>query len=219
MSFKVITPPRLDRPTTDTHSTTRDVKTPKPSKNLSRRDALTIFGGVAFLESLFLPVFLDALLISLVMRGQKIRHVLGAGFVGSVLGTLVWYAAGLWMGQDTLTFATDMFASDSAILARAQDLWATNWWAAVFIAGVTPIPDPLLASLAGMSGKPFGWTLLAIVSSHAVRFLLMGLLVTLATRFAKTRSPKTQTRIATLSMLVVGLSLLGGIFFVASKLW
>lgn len=132
--------------------------------------AAAAFAVAAFLESLFVPFVIDALLLGLVLAGAPLWRLAIVGAVASLAGTLVWYALGMAWGGDGLIFAQQTFGVPDGVAAQAGQLWAENWPVALVTASLTAIPDPLVAAIAGASGVSVVGAVAALAVSHAARF-------------------------------------------------
>lgn len=139
--------------------------------------AAAAFAVAAFLESLFVPFVIDALLLGLVLAGAPLWRLAIVGAVASLAGTLVWYALGAAWGGDGLAFATQTFAVPDAVAAEAGRLWAEHWGLALITASVSAIPDPLLAAIAGASSVPMVGAVGALAVGHALRFAIVASVV------------------------------------------
>jgi membrane protein YqaA with SNARE-associated domain len=169
------------------------------------------FAVAAFLESLFVPFIIDALLLALVLSGAPLWRLVGVGLVASLAGTLVWYVLGAAWGGDGLTFATELFGVTDAVAAEAGRLWSEHWPKALLLTSVTAIPDPLMAAIAGASGVPMWGAVAALTLGHVARFALIGGMVWVGVRFMETAGSVWKRRVAVGALWVgVGFGLLLG---------
>lgn len=167
----------------------------------------TAFSVAALLESLFVPFIIDALLLGLVLRGASLWRMVAYAIPASILGTVIWYGVGIAMGPDALAFVAQTFEVSADVQAAAAARWDDNWALALFTASVTAIPDPLVAAIAGSSGTPALATIGVITASHALRFVVMGLIIAIAAKIARRGERSLQ---AWVSRLSIGASLLIG---------
>lgn len=177
------------------------------ARKLLDRKPATAFAVAALLESLFVPFLIDALLLGLVLRGANLWRMVAYAVPASILGTVLWYALGVALGPEALVFVAHTFDVSPAVQATAAARWEDNWALALFTASVTAIPDPLVAAIAGSSGTPALATLAILTISHALRFIVMGLVIALAARLARRGNRSLQAWVARLSIgasVVVG---------------
>ena len=178
-----------------------------------RRGPVAAFALAAFLESLFLPLFIDALLLALVLRGAPLRRMVMVAIPASALGTLFWYGAGMMMGAQVLTGLSEVFAISPDIQSSASAAWANNWPLAIIAASLSAIPDPLVAALAGIHGAPLLGVIGLILAGHAIRFGLMAVIVAMSAWLARRGGGNVSAWVGRLS-LIVGLGasvILGGL--------
>lgn len=134
--------------------------------------------ATAFVESSFFPIPPDVLLIALAVARPKrsfwYAAICTAGSVaGSFLGYYIGYALFETVGQKILGFygLTDTFQI-------VLDKYRENAWAAIFIAGFTPIPYKVFTIAAGFR-ETIDLTTLALASlvGRSSRFFLVGALL------------------------------------------
>lgn len=141
------------------------------------------WGGVAlfvlaFSESSFFPVPPDVLLIALVLGSRKKAFRYAAlCTAGSVLGGAAGYALGFAaapLGKSVIV----ALAGESAYMRVAEE-YGRNAFAAVAIAGFTPIPYKVFTIAAGIFHEhvPLSTLLLGSLLSRSARFFLVALLL------------------------------------------
>jgi len=134
---------------------------------------------LAFAESSFFPIPPDTLLIALCLGAPR-RSLRFATIctVGSVLGGIAGYGigAGAWQVVDQWFFAyVPGFTPETFEMVRG--LYERYDFAAVFIAGLTPIPYKVFTISGGVFGINFGTFLVASVLSRAMRFFAVAGLI------------------------------------------
>ena len=178
---------------------------PEQANPPSARQITALFASAAFFESLFLPLLLDAVLAAALLKGARLIPLLLAGAAASILGTFVWVLIGAAIPPETVALLVEKMIANPDTAIQIQNLWNDNWHIALFLAGVTPLPDPVFAAWAGASGHSLPMAFILIVASHAVRFCLMGIAAGLFARFAKKRSPRTRNALyAVCGLLILG---------------
>lgn len=134
---------------------------------------------LAFAESSFFPVPPDPLLIALCL-GAATRSLRFATIctVASVLGGVAGYGigAGAWHVVDQWFFAYVPGVTPEAF-EMVRGLYARYDFAAVFIAGLTPIPYKVFTLSAGVFGINFGTFVVASVLSRGLRFFAVAALI------------------------------------------
>jgi membrane protein YqaA with SNARE-associated domain len=131
---------------------------------------------IAFAESSFFPIPPDVLLIAIavVVPKKAFRYALICS-VGSVLGGMFGYFIGLkffdLIGQPIINFygVTNQYE-------HVRQLYEQNAFAAIAIAGFTPIPYKVFTIAAGAFHIPFTTLVLASVLSRSARFFLVAAL-------------------------------------------
>jgi len=128
---------------------------------------------VAFIESSFFPIPPDVLLIALALLipKQSFRYALICS-VGSVLGGMFGYLVGLefyeFLGRPIIEF----YGVQEQYL-HVQRLYSENAFAAIAIAGFTPIPYKVFTITAGAFQVSFTTLVVASAISRPARFFLV----------------------------------------------
>lgn len=121
--------------------------------------------GVAvlmFVENLFPPIpseLVMPLAGYLSAEGQLwLPAVIFAGTIGSVLGALLWYYIGAWIGEDRLRRFSERHGAWLTISPKEVDsagAWFRSYgWRAVFFGRMIPGVRTLISVPAGMAGMP-----------------------------------------------------------------
>jgi len=140
---------------------------------------LTALFLLAFAESSFFPIPPDPLLLALCLGASK-RSLRFAGIatLASVTGGMLGYAigAGAWSVAEPLFFSYVPGVSAEAF-ENVRAFYDRNGFAAVFLAGLTPIPYKVFTLASGVFGINFGVFVLASVLSRGFRFFVLAALV------------------------------------------
>ena len=130
-------------------------------------------------ESSFFPVPPDPLLLALCLgASRKSLRFAGICTLASVLGGMVGYAigAGAWnVTQDW--FFTYVPGVTPEAFQEVRRFYDTNGFAAIFLAGLTPIPYKVFTLASGVFSINFSVFVLASVLSRGLRFFLVAALV------------------------------------------
>jgi len=149
-----------------------------------KRFAVAILFGLAFIESIFFPIPVDALLIAIcVSRPQASFRYSAICTVGSVLGGVVGFGLGSWLWYETGTesfsalarfFLDNVPGFTEQTFGKVQQLYREYDFLAIFAAGFTPLPYKVFTITAGVFEISFPVFVLASVLSRAARFFLVG---------------------------------------------
>jgi membrane protein YqaA with SNARE-associated domain len=134
---------------------------------------------IAFAESSFFPIPPDPLLLALCLGATKrsLRFA-GVATLASVVGGMLGYAigAGAWsVTQDW--FFTYVPGVTPEAFEGVRGFYDRFGFAAVFMAGLTPIPYKVFTLASGVFGINFGVFVLASVLSRGARFTILAALV------------------------------------------
>lgn len=130
-------------------------------------------------ESSFFPLPPDPLLLALCLgASRKSLRFAGVCTLASVLGGMVGYAigAGAWHVAQDWFFAYVPGVTPEAF-EGIRDFYDANGFAAVFLAGLTPIPYKVFTLASGVFGINFGIFVVASILSRGFRFFLIAGLV------------------------------------------
>jgi membrane protein YqaA with SNARE-associated domain len=134
---------------------------------------------ISFAESSFFPLPPDPLLLALCLGAAK-RSLRFAAIAtcASVAGGVLGYGigAGAWTFMEPWFFSYVPGVSQEAF-DTVQAFYTTHGFAAVFLAGLTPIPYKVFTLASGVFGINFGTFVLASIVSRGLRFFLIAWLV------------------------------------------
>ena len=134
------------------------------------RRAVWVLAGLCYLQSLFLPVPPDLLLIPMVLaKRAKAWLFAGIATVSSVGGGLTGYLIGYflydWLGEPLL--ALSGHAGDLETFYEYRDKWGA-WFVAA--GALTPLPYKLVAVASGAANLNIGAFILASLVARGMRF-------------------------------------------------
>lgn len=134
---------------------------------------------IAFAESSFFPIPPDPLLLALCLGASKrsLRFA-GVATIASVVGGMAGYAigAGAWGVAQDWFFAYVPGVTPEAF-EGVRAFYDRHGFAAVFLAGLTPIPYKVFTLASGVFGINFGVFVLASFLSRGLRFFVLAVLV------------------------------------------
>lgn len=134
---------------------------------------------IAFAESSFFPIPPDPLLLALCLgASRRSLRFAGIATLGSVLGGMAGYAIGFgaWGVAQEWFFAYVPGVTPEAF-EGVRVFYDRHGFAAVFMAGLTPIPYKVFTLASGVFGINFGVFVLASVLSRGFRFVVLAGLV------------------------------------------
>jgi membrane protein YqaA with SNARE-associated domain len=136
--------------------------------------ALWALGVISFLESMILPVPVDAVSTPIMLANKgKIWLVVLIAAVTSVLGGIAGFAIGYylyeWAAQPIIEFYAYEEQYKNIALAMQK-----NAWEITIVGGLTPIPYKLVAIAAGGVKIDFMVFLIASILSRGGRFIVIG---------------------------------------------
>jgi membrane protein YqaA with SNARE-associated domain len=134
---------------------------------------------IALAESSFFPLPPDPLLLALCLGARKRSFKFAAvATVASVVGGVIGYGigAGAWSVVDSWFF-TYVPGVSQAAFDSIQAFFTEYGFAAIFMAGLTPIPYKVFTLASGVFGINFGVFVLASILSRGLRFFLIAGLV------------------------------------------
>jgi membrane protein YqaA with SNARE-associated domain len=132
--------------------------------------ALWILGAVSFMESSFLPVPPDIMLIPMSLarpeRAWRFAAVctltsVAGGMLGYYIGAALYDSVGLWLIR-LYGYGDKVEAFRSAYAQYGQ--WI------ILLKGLTPIPYKLITIASGFAGYNFGWFVLLSLLTRGLRF-------------------------------------------------
>ncbi|ACO04923.1 MAG TPA: DedA family protein [Persephonella sp.] len=123
---------------------------------------------ISFTESIIQPVPPDPFITGGTAFGLSPVYAALIAAVASVLGGMVGYALGKFLGEPVFKkFIGEKYYDKGEILFRKYGIWA------VIIAAITPIPFKAICWLAGIFEMPFWGFVLAAFIGRLPRFLFM----------------------------------------------
>lgn len=140
---------------------------------------LTSIGIASFLESIIVPIPLEAILVPLMQaRREKLWLIAAITTLGCMLGALVGYAVGYFLFDVLREFVMTHLTTD-AQFSMFQDMMKNDGFWFVFSTGVTPIPLQIAMLAAGVTSYSLFLYMLAVTSSRFIRYFGIALLVKL----------------------------------------
>ena len=200
-------------------------ETPRPPRGLARIKRLAIrqiysrhafwgLGIASFLESILIPIPLEAVLIPLMQaRRRQIFLLSTIALLGCLAGATVGYFVGYFVfdaiGQQLVEMVSTPEQFEDVRMRMEED----GFWFILSV-GVIPIPFQIAMLAAGATSYSFFLFMLASALSRALRYYGLGLLVLIAGNHAQAifeRHKVAAAIVITIVVLVVwGGALLGG---------
>ncbi|AFJ01360.1 putative membrane protein [Methylophaga frappieri] len=136
--------------------------------------------GVAFasfLESLIVPIPLEAILLPLMQaRRDRLWLISLMALFGCLLGAMTGYLVGYYLFGLVGDYVIGLLSSPAQFLTVSNAMHDQGFWF-VFSVGVTPIPFQIAMLAAGVTGFSFTLYLLATLLARGIRYFGLGLLV------------------------------------------
>ena len=167
-------------------------------------------GVASFLESLVLPIPLEALLVPLMQkRRDRLWWLAGVALLGCVAGAALGYVVGYGFMQ-TLGLRFVEWTGQQDTLDQAEGLMGRHGFWFVVGVSVMPVPFQIAMLAAGATKYPFGWFMLATVLSRGLRYFGLAALV----HWLGDRAEAFVRKHKLTTLLIVGVALVG--FWLAS---
>lgn len=174
------------------------------------RHALWGLGLASFLESIIIPIPLEAILVPLMQaRRHQLFLLAGIALLGCLLGAAVGYAVGYFVFEAIGEQVVQLVSSPEQFERVRQSMETGGFWFVVSV-GVIPVPFQIAMLAAGATGFSFSLFMIASALSRAVRYFGLALLVLVAGNRAQAlfekHKLKTSLTIALVILVVWGVS-------------
>lgn len=168
-------------------SETADRKSSKSSRlhRLGRRltesrHVLWGLGAASFLESIIVPIPLEAILIPLMQaRRHQLFLLAGIALLGCLLGATLGYAVGYFVFEAIGEQLVAWLSSPEQFQRIQQKMETGGFWFVLSV-GVTPVPFQIAMLAAGATGFSFWLFMMASAISRAIRYFGLAVLVLVA---------------------------------------
>src|SRR3989344_4137308 len=135
--------------------------------------ATTALFLLAFAESIFFPIPVDAFLIPLIIiRARSWIYYAVISSLSSVLGGVVGYAVGYFLFDTVGAYVVSLYGLESQLLF-VKGWLASNAFSATFLSAFTPIPYKVFTITAGLFHAPFLIFIVASLLGRSLRYLLV----------------------------------------------
>lgn len=137
-------------------------------------------GVASFLESIIVPIPLEAILIPLMQARRSAMIALAtAALLGCLVGASVGYAVGYFIFDAVGPQLVSLIASQQQYDQVVQQMESQGFWFVLSV-GVVPIPFQIAMLAAGATKYSFGLFLAASIIARGLRYYGLALLVWLA---------------------------------------
>jgi membrane protein YqaA with SNARE-associated domain len=141
------------------------------------KNMLTGIGVASFLESMIVPIPLEALLVPLMQkRREKLWIIATVTTLGCMAGALLGYAIGYFLFDIFRDFIMYYITTEQKFENFQNSMIKQGFWF-VFSTGITPIPLQVAMLTAGLSKYSLGLYMLAVTSSRIIRYYGLAVLV------------------------------------------
>ncbi len=170
--------------------------------------------GIALLsalESTFVPIPLETILVPLMIGSRKSAWSLAAAaLAGCLVGALVFYAVGYWLFDPVVRPALAWVGAEQDFNDIKSRLEGANLFWAIFVISISPAPMQLATLGAGAVGGSLPLYLAAVFASRGLRYFGLALLVHLfGERIEKLDLP--------MGKIMVGLVLLSIVYWAVTR--
>jgi len=146
-------------------------------RGLNSRWMLPTLGLASFLESIIVPVPLEAILIPLMQaRRDRIWWLAGFALLGCVCGAICGYFVGLWFMASIGEQAIAYFGGQEAFDEAQQQMAENGFWFVISVS-LVPVPFQIAMLAAGAAKYSFALFMLATLISRGVRYFGLAVLV------------------------------------------
>ena len=144
---------------------------------LHSRWMMPALGVASFLESIIVPIPLEAVLVPLMQaRRERLWTLATIALVGCILGAVAGYYVGYGLMNSVGEWAVGQLGAQDQ-MERAREAMSENGFWFIMSVSVVPVPFQIAMLAAGATGYPIGLYLLATLISRGVRYFGLAALV------------------------------------------
>ncbi|WP_206696846.1 YqaA family protein [Marinomonas algicola] len=158
----------------------------KTKKWLESGNVYAVLAIASFLESIIVPIPLEAILVPLMQaRREKIWWLACWATVGCVAGAIAGYSVGYFLFSSFTEHIASWFSDPQQLDKVTTQMQEQGFWYVLSI-GLLPIPFQIAMLAAGASKYAFGMFILATLIARSLRYFGLALLVRLVGNQAET---------------------------------
>ena len=147
---------------------------------IESRHVLWGLGLASFLESIIVPIPLEAILIPLMQaRRHQLFLLAGIALLGCLLGAATGYAVGYFVFEAIGQQLVEWVSTPEQFARVRQNMESGGFWFVLSV-GVIPVPFQIAMLAAGATGFSFALFMVASAISRAIRYFGLALLVLIA---------------------------------------
>lgn len=170
---------------------------------IDSKHMLTGIGVASFLESMVVPIPLEAIFVPLMQkRRDKLWLIATVTTLGCMLGALIGYGVGFFLFDTMHNFIMQHITTEASFEAFQSTMEQDGFWL-IFSTGVTPVPLQLAMLAAGLSQYSLFLYMVAVTTSRITRYFGLAVLVYYFGDQAEKLVRKYKWRVAVLSLLAV----------------
>ena len=144
---------------------------------LHSRWMMPTLGVASFLESIIVPIPLEAILVPLMQaRRERLWWLAVVALVGCILGAVVGYYVGYGLMNTAGEWVVQQLGAQDQ-MEQAREAMSENGFWFIMSVSVIPVPFQIAMLAAGATGYPIGLYLLATLISRGVRYFGLAALV------------------------------------------
>lgn len=137
-------------------------------------------GVVSFMESTFLPITIEIILIPVMVRNRSRWPgpwlLATSALIGSILGGLAGYGVGYFLWDSFGSWAAESMGWAQQFEDYRTKIDNNGFWVVLSV-GLTPVPYQVATLAAGSAGYNVAMFVLAIVIARGIRYYALALLV------------------------------------------
>jgi len=144
---------------------------------LDSRWMLPTLGLASFLESILIPIPLEAILIPLMQaRRDRLWWLAGVALIGCVCGAIVGYFVGVAFMESVGQQAVEYFGAQETYQDAKDRMVDGGFWFVMSVS-LVPVPFQIAMLAAGAAGYSFALFMLATMISRGIRYFGLAVLV------------------------------------------
>lgn len=149
----------------------------KTKKLVDSHNMYLVLVGASFLESIIVPIPLEAILLPLMQaKREKLWLLAFLATLGCIFGAVIGYAIGYFLFEQFAQQIANWFSDPQQLSAVKTQMQEQGFWYVLWV-GILPIPFQIAMLAAGAAKYSLGMFLLATFIARSLRYFGLALLV------------------------------------------